>query len=153
VNIVFKYEGTVDKFIGDSVMVNWGAPVIHNDDPIRAVMAAIEMQQEIKAFNIERKLKGEQEIQVGIGINTGHLVAGYIGSSQTMSYSVVGDTVNTASRLCSAAKGGQIIISENTHKYLGNTFEVQKLEPVHAKGKFKPIRVFDVIGYRTDYGI
>lgn len=144
VSIVFRYEGTVDKFIGDSVMVNWGAPITHSDDPVRAVKAALDMQQEIKAFNAGRKLRGEQEIQMGIGINTGQLVAGYIGSSQTMSYSVIGDTVNTASRLCSAARGGQILISENTHHYISHIFKVRKLDPIQAKGKFKPIRVFEV---------
>lgn len=149
VSIVFRHEGTVDKFIGDSVMVNWGAPVRHDDDPIRAVNAALEMQQELKDFNLKRKIRHQQEIHVGIGVNTGQLVAGYIGSSQTMSYSVVGDTVNTASRLCSAAKGGQILISENTHNHIGHRFKVKRLEPIQAKGKFKPIRVFEVLEHKT----
>lgn len=148
VSIVFRYEGTVDKFIGDSIMVNWGAPIRHEDDAIRAVSAAIDMQHEIIEFNKNQRRMGRQEINVGIGINTGHLVAGYIGSSQTMSYSVIGDAVNTASRLCSAAKGGQIIITEATCKLLGTMFITQKSEPIQAKGKFKPINVFNVIGYK-----
>lgn len=149
VNIVFCYEGTVDKFIGDSIMVNWGAPMQHEDDPVRAVSAAVEMQQAIAEFNKKQQKRNRQEIRVGIGINTGYLVAGYIGSSQTMSYSVVGDTVNTASRLCGAAKGGEIIISENTNKYLGNLFEAQQKEAVFVKGKIKPLNIFNVTGYKT----
>jgi adenylate cyclase len=85
---------------------------------------------------------------VGIGINTGELVAGYIGSSRTMSFSVIGDTVNTASRLCSAAKPGQIIISASTSIALPVQIAVGALAPLKAKGKFHPIEVFEVLGYR-----
>jgi len=143
VEIVFRYEGTVDKFIGDEIMVIWGAPVTHDDDPILAVRAALDIQSVLFEFNKIRP--PEEQIQVGIGINTGNLVAGYIGSSRTMSYSVIGDTVNTASRLCSAAKAGQIIISKETHGYLQGCFDVVELKPINAKGKSKPLQVFEVI--------
>jgi adenylate cyclase len=116
VDIVFAHEGTVDKYIGDAIMVIWGAPVSHDDDPARAVRAAVDIRRELVAFNRQRAAQGKKEIKIGIGINTGNVVAGYIGSSQTMSYSVVGDTVNTASRLCAAAQADQIIISEETYK-------------------------------------
>ncbi len=123
----------------------WGAPVDHHDDPVRAVRAALEIETELKQFNQNRVRDNRPAIKIGIGINTGTLVAGYIGSSQTMSYSVIGDTVNTASRLCAAANEGQILITENTHNCLGHLFETVEFEPVRAKGKFEPIRVFDVI--------
>jgi class 3 adenylate cyclase len=145
VETVFRHEGTVDKFMGDEIMVIWGAPIFHRDDPVRAVRAALEIKTELKRFNQKRATENSPAIKIGIGINTGTLVAGYIGSSQTMSYSVIGDTVNTASRLCAAAKGGQIFIAENTHACLGGLFESVEIEPVRAKGKFEPIRVFDVI--------
>ena len=114
VEAAFRYEGTVDKFVGDQIMVVWGAPVIHPDDPIRAVRAAIEMQKAVNRYSAARRKKGQAEIRIGIGINTGELVAGYIGSTQTMSYSVIGDEVNTASRLCAAAGAGEILLAENT---------------------------------------
>jgi len=145
VDIAFRYEGTVDKFIGDSMMVIWGAPVAHPDDPLRAVKAAIDMQAELVRFNQERKSAHKRKIQIGIGINTGRLVAGYIGSSQTMSYSVIGDTVNTAARICSAAKAGQIIISEKTYQAVGPGFQVEQLDPIKFKGKYKPVQVYNVI--------
>ncbi|MBT8349954.1 MAG: FHA domain-containing protein [Deltaproteobacteria bacterium] len=145
VDTVFHHEGTVDKFIGDAIMAIWGAPVAHDNDPIRAVRAAIEMQQLLVEFNKTRAAEGLYQIQVGIGINTGNLVAGYIGSSHTMSYSVIGKTVNTAYRLCSAAKPGQILISEHTQNQVQNDFNINELEPIPAKGNFKPIRTFSVL--------
>ena len=146
VDIVFYHEGTVDKFIGDAIMVIWGAPVQHDDDPSRAVRAALEVQRELVKFNKILKKKGLKEIRVGIGINTGSLVAGYIGSSQTMSYSVIGDTVNTASRLCAAAKAGQILISERTYTAIHKEFQSVELDPITAKGKYRPVKVFNVTG-------
>jgi adenylate cyclase len=149
VGVVFRHEGTVDKFMGDEIMVLWGAPVAHCDDPVRAVQAALEIRSELSEFNRNRVAMGKPDIHVGIGINTGSLVAGYIGSTQTMSYSVIGDTVNTASRLCAAARGGQIIVSEGTFERMNGRFEAEEIEPVHAKGKFNPIRVFNIIGEKA----
>jgi adenylate cyclase len=148
VDIVFHHEGTVDKFIGDSMMAIWGAPVDHGDDPIRAVKAAIDIQHLLVEFNKTRAAEGQFQIQTGIGINTGNLVAGYIGSSRTMSYSVIGKTVNTAHRLCSAAKPGQILISGQTLDQLHNTFDIAELEPIPAKGKYSPVRTFNVLNLR-----
>jgi len=149
VDIAFRYEGTVDKFIGDAMMVIWGAPVAHPDDPLRAVQAAIDMQAALVHFNQNRKNAHQRRIQIGIGINTGNLVAGYIGSSQTMSYSVIGDTVNTAARICAAAKGGQIIISEKTYQAVEKGVEVENLAPIRFKGKYKPVRVYNVLAPQT----
>lgn len=148
VDIVFHHEGTVDKFIGDSMMAIWGAPVAHGDDPIRAVKTAIDIQHSLVEFNKTRAAEGQFQIQTGIGINTGTLVAGYIGSSRTMSYSVVGKTVNTAYRLCSAAKPGQILISQQTLDQLENTFDISELEPIPAKGKYEPVRTFNVLNLK-----
>jgi adenylate cyclase len=144
VAVVFRYEGTVDKFMGDEIMVIWGAPIVHGDDTARAVRAALAIQAELVKFNHHRQIENKPVIKIGIGINTGTLVAGYIGSSQTMSYSVIGDTVNTASRLCAAAKAGQIIISENSRNCVEELFELVEIEAVRAKGKFNPIRAFTV---------
>jgi adenylate cyclase len=148
VEAAFRHEGTVDKFVGDQIMVVWGAPIAHSDDPLRAVRASLEMQRAVHDYNATRKTKGQPEIRIGIGINTGDLVAGYIGSDQTMSYSVIGDEVNTASRLCSAAQAGDILISENTYSQVRDVFEVVGLAPVEVKGKSKSVRVYQVIGER-----
>ncbi|MBN2344188.1 MAG: FHA domain-containing protein [Deltaproteobacteria bacterium] len=148
VEIAFKNEGTVDKFVGDEIMVLWGAPVSHNDDATRAVRAAVDMQRALIEFNKVRESEGQRSIHIGIGLNTGELVAGYIGSTRTMSYSVIGDVVNTAARLCSAAKAGQVIVSEDTYSKLNAEFECIELEDVRAKGKSKPIKVYNVVGYK-----
>ncbi len=148
VEIVFEHEGTVDKFVGDEIMVIWGAPIAHEDDTARAIRAALDMQAALVAFNEHRESIGQHPIQIGIGINTGELVAGYIGSTRTMSYSVIGDTVNTAARLCSAAKAGEIIISDNTYESANaeEYFETVSVDPVNAKGKTLPIQAYRVIG-------
>ncbi len=149
VDVVFRHQGTVDKFIGDAIMVLWGAPVSAPDDPIRAVRAALEMQSVLVKFNEDQAAGGRPQIEIGIGINTGSVVAGYIGSSRTMSYSVIGDTVNTASRLCSVAKPGQIVISENTAEHVRGQFATIELEPVTFKGKANRLRVFSVLGHQS----
>ncbi len=149
VDIIFRHHGTIDKFIGDAVMVLWGAPIYQEKGPVQAVNAAMEMQSMVKKFNKKRNAAGKRPIQIGIGINTGKLVAGYIGSSQTMSYSVVGDTVNTASRLCSVAKPGEIIISESTYAHVKNLFKAAKINSLQLKGKKKPIEVYNVKGIKS----
>jgi adenylate cyclase len=142
VEIAFSYEGTVDKFVGDMIMVIWGAPVAHPDDPCRAVNAALDMQAALERYNTARK----QPIRIGIGINTDRLVAGYIGSTRTMSYSVIGDAVNIAARLCSHAGPGQVLISENTYRQTSKHFDAIELDPVNVKGKSLPLKVFGVLG-------
>jgi len=146
VEIVFRQEGTLDKFIGDEMMVLFGAPVAHRDDPVRAVRTAIEMQKAMAGLNEQHVAHGLPPFQIGIGINTGEVVAGYIGSSQAMEYTVIGDPVNTGSRLCSIAKPSQILISEGTLEKLGGQFEVNKLPETLVKGKARPIRAFEVLG-------
>jgi adenylate cyclase len=149
VEIVFRYEGTLDKFIGDEMMVLFGSPVAHRDDPVRAVRAALEMQEALVDLNARHEARELPPFEIGIGINTGEVVAGYIGSSQALEYTVIGDPVNTGSRLCSLAKPGQTLISEGTLDKLGGHFELRELPTEQVKGKAKPIRVFELIG-RTD---
>jgi adenylate cyclase len=148
VDVVFKHEGTLDKFMGDEIMSIWGAPVQHNDDPVRAVTAGIEMQQMLVDFNQMREAEGADPIRIGIGISTGSVVAGYLGSSHTMEYSVIGDTVNIAARLCQLAKPGEVIISESTFHRVRDYFDVTALPPTHVKGKREPLRIFNVLGLR-----
>ena len=144
VDIVFRYEGTVDKFIGDGMMVLWGAPIAHDDDAHRAVKAAIDIQKAIQVFNHGQGNRLTQQVRAGIGINTGPVVAGYIGSSRTMSYSVIGDAVNSASRLCAAALPGEIVISEPTWQLINDTIPTYNRVPVAAKGKAAPIAAYSI---------
>jgi adenylate cyclase len=146
VEIVFRYEGTLDKFIGDEMMVLFGSPVAHNDDPTRAVRAALEMQEALTTINERHQARGLPPFEIGIGINTGEVVAGYIGSSQALEYTVIGDPVNTGSRLCSLAKPGQTLVSEGTREKLDDEFELNELPPEQVKGKAQPIRVYELVG-------
>ncbi len=142
VEIIFKYEGTLDKFIGDAIMVVWGAPVSHPDDPIRAVKTAVEMQQALDELNRVRLGRGEASLHVGIGINTGEGVAGYMGSTKKMEYTVIGNTVNVASRLCSKAGQGEIVVSEMTYGRIGGAFPAKALPPAQVKGISQPLRTY-----------
>jgi adenylate cyclase len=145
VEIIFKYEGTLDKFVGDEIMALFGAPVSHPDDPIRCVRASLVMIEALREFNTERAAAGKNGFEIGIGINTGKVVAGYLGSSKAMQYTVIGAPVNLAARLCSQAKGMQIVISEATWLRVRDYFEVRELEPVKPKGIAQPVRIFEVL--------
>jgi adenylate cyclase len=144
VETIFRYDGTLDKFMGDGIMAIWGAPAQHGDDPIRCVQSSLEQMDVLGRYNRARVERGEAPLAIGIGIHTGPLVAGYVGSSRALSYTVIGDTANTSARLCGIALAGQIVISENTLNKLGNRFEVEELPPAGLKGKEKPLRIFNV---------
>jgi adenylate cyclase len=141
---IFKYEGTLDKFMGDGIMALWGAPALHPDDPIRCVQSALEQMEVLGRFNRKRMDLGQVPLAIGMGIHTGPLVAGYVGSSKALSYTVIGDTANTSARLCGIALAGQIIASESTLARLGNRFEVEELPAATLKGKEKPLRIFNI---------
>lgn len=148
VDILFAHEGTLDKFIGDAIMAIWGAPVYHPDDAIRAVRAAVDMQIVMKDFNKMRQMEGHEPIHIGVGINSGDLVAGYIGSSKTMEYSAIGDSVNVASRLCSIAPPDDIIISESTYNIVKEHFNIIELPETQVKGRREAIKIYSVIDHK-----
>jgi len=127
-------------------MVLFGSPVTHEDDPARAARAALEMQAALGPINERHEARGLPAFEIGIGINTGEVVAGYIGSSQALEYTVIGDPVNTASRLCSLAKPGQILVTEGTREKLAEGFELGELPAEQLKGKAQPIRVYELLG-------
>jgi adenylate cyclase len=144
VETIFKYEGTLDKFMGDGIMALWGAPVAHPNDASLSVQCALEQMRVLGEFNRNRISRGQPALAIGIGIHTGPLVAGYIGSSKALSYTVIGDTANTSARLCGIAQTGQIIVSETTYARLGNRFEYEELPPAHVKNKEHALRIFNV---------
>ncbi|MFO0642912.1 MAG: adenylate/guanylate cyclase domain-containing protein [Polyangiaceae bacterium] len=141
---IFRYEGTLDKFMGDGIMAFWGAPVAQQDDAVRSVQCALDQMEALGRFNRKLVEQDHPPLAVGIGIHTGPLVAGYVGSSKALSYTVIGDTANTSARLCGIAAAGQIIVSESTLAKLGSRFEVDELPPAQLKGKEKPLRIFNI---------
>ncbi|MEE2644741.1 MAG: adenylate/guanylate cyclase domain-containing protein [Myxococcota bacterium] len=146
VEIVFKYEGTLDKFIGDEIMAVWGAPLGQDDHAQRALQATVEMRSALEQFNRSRERNGLAPLRVGCGLNCGRVSAGYLGSSQTLSYTVLGDVVNVASRLCSHAKADEILISDPVREATLDFFELEAREPVQFKGKSTALPVYQVIG-------
>jgi len=145
VETLFKYEGTLDKFMGDGIMAFWGAPLVHRDDAVRCVQCALDQMEVLGRFNRERIAAGKPALAVGLGIHTGPGVVGYVGSSKALSYTTIGDTANTSARLCSSAASGQIVISEATLAKLGGRFEFEEIEPRSLKGKEKPMRRFNIL--------
>ncbi|MFY1824535.1 adenylate/guanylate cyclase domain-containing protein [Myxococcus fulvus] len=145
-DVVFRYEGNLDKFIGDCVMAVWGPPLSHPDDAARAVRAALEMQEAVDQINRNRVAAGKAPIEVGIGINTGQAVVGYMGSAERHEFTAIGDTVNTASRLCGMAKSGEVLASESTVRRSGAGFDVEELPAMQVKGKEKAVPTYRVHG-------
>jgi adenylate cyclase len=146
VDCVFRNDGTLDKFIGDAVMAQWGAPIGTPEDPDKAMTAAIEMMDELGKLNAKWISEGRPALQIGIGINHGEAFAGNIGSEKRLEYTVIGDTVNTASRLCSAAGPGEILISDEMRKVVSKIPKLSEMPPMELKNKSQPVKVFKVVG-------
>lgn len=142
---IVQFGGTLDKYIGDSVMALFGAPYNNPEqDPINAVNAAIEMQQGMKIVNDKLAARGLPTITIGIGINTGAVIVGEIGSEKQMNYTAIGDAVNLAARLESNAQPGQILVSATTATKLRRSFALNSLPPIKVKGKAEPQAVYEV---------
>jgi adenylate cyclase len=145
-DVIFKYEGTLDKYIGDAIMAVFGAPLDMPDHATLAVRSALEMRERLEEFNAER-LKDMPMLRIRIGINSGKAVAGEIGSINKKEYTVLGDTVNIASRLeSSVAKPGMIVIGENTWTAAKEHFQIRSMGSAALKGKEKEVAVYEVLG-------
>ena len=144
--------GMLDKFIGDAIMAAFGLPLAHDDDEDRAVRAAIEMIRGCRRYSEDRVRRGLQPVAMGIGLNTGMVVSGNIGSARRMDYTIIGDGVNLASRLESACKAyaAELLISEGTFRRLRDTYRVREIDFVVVKGKTEPVGVYEVLDYHTD---
>jgi len=149
VDIIQGEGGMLDKFIGDAMMAIFGTPVAHDDDPDRAVRAAIKMMTELNEFNKLRKQQGMMAIDHGLGLNTDEIVSGNIGSPKRMDYTVIGDGVNLAARLESACKkyGAHILLSDYTFESLKATYRTRQVDKVIVKGKTEPVGVYEVVDY------
>jgi len=151
-NIVFKYDGLLDKYIGDAIMAVFGAPLEQKDHAQRACRTAIEMIAKLKELQKKWAAEGWPEINIGIGVNTGDMVVGNMGSEMRFDYTVMGDNVNLASRLEGTNKeyGTQIIISEFTYEIVKDEFVCRELDAVRVKGKKLPVRIFELLGEKKD---
>ncbi len=145
VPIIAKYEGTVDKFIGDEIMALFGAPATHENDPERAVVAALEMMEAIREFNAARRL----DLGMHFGINTGLVIAGSVGSDERLDYSVMGDTVNLASRLEDLSERGEILVGPDTYRLTEKLFAFEALPKIRVKGKAEPVQAYRVLGFKA----
>jgi adenylate cyclase len=143
--IVFDYDGTLDKFMGDGMMALWGAPLTCEDDVQNAVHAAQRMQTAMREFNVEAEGIIGEHIGIGIGIDRGRAVAGLMGSSRTMNFTVIGSHVNRSARLCSAARAGEILLSESVYSEIGEEVACEATEPMHLKGFEQPVPVYRII--------
>ena len=149
---VFAEEGTLDKYIGDCVMAIFGAPVLHPDDPMRAVRVALDMKRRVGELKAEWREKIRipeiEQFEIGIGIHTGEVIAGNIGNIQRMEYTVVSTAVNVASRLENYAEPGQIIVSRVTHDIVKDSIKARKLAPVKLKNISQPVEIYEVTGLK-----
>ena len=160
---IFKHDGLVDKYIGDAIMALWGAPVTIPDHAVKACQAALDMSGRLEALQDMWRQIGSAahdgadhppppHLRIGVGINTGPMVVGNIGSQRRFNYTVMGDAVNLASRLeaCNKVYGTRILIGENTRAAIGDEYLVREIDAVRVKGKRLPVRVFELLVNRAD---
>jgi adenylate cyclase len=153
VEVIMQYQGTIDEFMGDAIFVIFGAPICRGDHAQRAVACAVAMQLAMDAVNQQNRRDGLPEVEMGIGVNTGEVVVGNIGSHKRTKYGVVGSHVNLTSRIESYTVGGQILISEATRREAGPDLEVVEQIEVEAKGIEQPITLYAVQGIGGEYNL
>lgn len=148
----YRYEGTIAGLWGDEMLAFFGAPVAHEDDPERAVRAALDMLAAVEEYGGELRSSHGIEFQIRVGINTGPVVVGNVGSDLKYEYTAMGDAINVASRMKSAAKPGAVNIGEATYRFVSTAFECLDLGPLLVKGKSEPVRTYEVLGMKTQPG-
>jgi adenylate cyclase len=146
IETIFKHDGTLDKFLGDAVMAVFGAPIAHPDHATRAVKTALDMRQAVAELGKRRRAAGQDSFEIGIGVSLGEVVAGTVGTEQRMEYTVIGDSVNVASRLQDRAKPGSILLSRRTYEAVHDLIDAKSLGPMKVKGKEEEIEVYEVRG-------
>ncbi|HEX2230287.1 MAG TPA: adenylate/guanylate cyclase domain-containing protein [Candidatus Binatia bacterium] len=150
IDTVFEFRGTLDKFRGDGFMAFFGAPIARHDDPLNAVRCALAIQERVKRITFTKF--PDVRLHMGIGINTGVVIAGNIGSERRTDYTVIGNEVNTAQRFESNAGPGQILITGNTYERVKETLQVRELGPLRVSGKQEGVFAYDVLGARDVKG-
>ncbi len=152
-DIIFAHGGTLDKYLGDGLMALFGAPTTTPQDGANAVNAAVAMQRRIISINQELREEGLPEIGVGIGLHTGEAIVGYVGSERRSEYTAIGDTVNTASRLESNSKGGEILVSDATAKVARGRYKLKPREPITVKNRQQPVVLWEVDWQKASGGM
>jgi adenylate cyclase len=152
VAIVIGQDGVVDKYIGDAIMVVFGAPEPMAEDAIRAVRSAVGMRNALTKLNERLRERGVAPLRTGIGIHTGEVIAGSIGHEEQRQYTVIGDAVNLASRLETATKdlGVNILISEHTYALVKDHIEARQVKEIHVKGRAQPVMTYEVLGLKGE---
>ena len=148
VDVLFQHSGTLDKFVGDEIIGLFGAPIPLEDAAYKAVLCAKSMMDGLEEFNRTREAENQAPIEIGIGINTGKVITGAIGSTRALQYTAIGDAMNVASRLVNIAKRGEIIMSEETYRTVADRVEAEAMPPVKVKGKEKEQKIYRFIAIR-----
>jgi class 3 adenylate cyclase len=149
---VYHYEGTLARLLGDAILAFFGAPLAHEDDPQRAVLASLEILEAIKPFKEEMQRRWGLDFDVRLGINTGLVVVGEMGSDLRVEYTALGDAVNLAARMEQTAEPGTVQITDNTHKLIAPLFDFEDLGEAEVKGKEEPVRSYRVLGRKAEPG-
>jgi len=149
---IYRYEGTIARLMGDAILAFFGAPVAHEDDPVRAVHAALELLTHARTYAAEVRGQYGIEFAIRVGLNTGPVVVGNVGSDLKYEYTAMGDAVNLAARMQSSARTMTVLISEHTHRYIAPAFDCEDLGPIEVKGKAEPVRVYEVRAPKADPG-
>jgi class 3 adenylate cyclase len=151
--IIGEYKGTINEFIGDAILTFFGAPVKHGDSPERAVACALAMQMSMEEVNRENRNKGLPPLSMGIGVNTGEVIVGNIGSEERAKYGVVGHHINLASRVEGMTLGGQILITPSTYEQVKEVVIIRAVHPVKFKGVEEKIDLYDIVGMHSPYNL
>ena len=146
--VVYEYDGYIDKYMGDAIMAIFGAPRTHEDDPERALRAALSMRERLEEFNRNPPFPLAEPLGIHMGINTGTVIAGLYGSKRKRSYTVMGDAVNVTSRLESVSERGEFLVSQDTYNLTHRLFVFKERETVSVKGKREPLKFFELIDAR-----
>jgi class 3 adenylate cyclase len=149
---IYKFEGTIARLMGDALLAFFGAPVTHEDDPLRAVRAGLDMLSVAREFAQGVQTQFHFDFQIRVGINTGLVVVGEVGSDLKYEYTAMGDAVNLAARMQTAARPGTVLISENTSRYILPAVDATDLGPIEVKGKAEPVRVYEVHSLKAEPG-
>lgn len=149
-SIIHEHRGTLDKYMGDAIMAFYGAPASFGDDALRAVKTALSMVKAHEELKARWQRAGRQPFEIGVGLNTGEVVVGNVGSDVRVDYTAIGDGVNLAARLQGLARGGQVLISESTLSEVESYVEVRELGPLPVKGKAQAVNTFEVLGVREE---
>ena len=149
---IYRYEGTLARLMGDAILAFFGAPIAHEDDPNRAVLAGLEILQAIGPYRAEVERKWGVEFEVRVGINTGLVVVGEVGSDLRVEYTALGDAINVAARMEQAAQPGTVLITADTHRMVAPLYEFEDLGRIEVRGKSEPVGTYRVLGTKSEPG-